>query len=414
MTTSVRQSTAETLRAAVAGYVGAGRALRRGARRRRRAAPAVGREFARRGRAAARTLTEAQKRGSPVKSTRTASPTTSTRPPTGRSVRGALDVLPLIVTAHEWERARARPAAARAAARTPSPPTSTARRRCCAKGCCRRRWSSGIQASCAPATASARRAASFCICVAFDLARGADGRMAGRRHAHAGAVGRRLRAREPRHHLAAVARRVSRAARPGAVAVLPRAAADAVRGRAVGRRRAARRPAHARARTTRPTSSTRIWRAARLPARRGRRPDRARRPRLPEDRLRSPAASTRFCAVSTTTTAIRSSCGPTRRSACPGSCRRGARATCSSPTRSASACSNRRRCRVSARRSASGCSASRSRRRSIATWWCGETAALDDARRRLRGRRDQAGVRRRVDGAGVRLGPRRERAPRMG
>ena len=45
--------------------------------------------------------------------------------------------------------------------------------------------------------------------------------------------------------------------------------------------------------------------------------------------------STRSFAVSTTTTAIRSRCGPIRRWGSPASCRRGARGTCLSPTRSA-------------------------------------------------------------------------------
>ena len=41
---------------------------------------------------------------------------------------------------------------------------------------------------------------------------------------------------------------------------------------------------------------------------------------------------------------------------------------------------------------------------SVATWWCGEAAALDDAAPRLAGMRHQAGVPRRVDGARVRRG----------
>ena len=57
---------------------------------------------------------------------------------------------------------------------------------------------------------------------------------------------------------------------------------------------------------------------------------------------------------------------------------------------------------VPAARSASGCSARRSRLPSVATWWCGEAAALDDARRHVSRRRHQAGVSRRVDGARVR------------
>ena len=55
----------------------------------------------------------------------------------------------------------------------------------------------------------------------------------------------------------------------------------------------------------------------RLPARRGQRPDGARRPRLPEDASTACSACTRSCAARTTTTATRSSCAPTPRSASP-------------------------------------------------------------------------------------------------
>ena len=141
----------------------------------------------------------------------------------------------------------------------------------------------------------------------------------------------------------------------------------------------------------------------RLHARRGRRPDRARRPRLPQDGRRARAASTPSCAGSTTTSAIRSSCAPTRRSACPASCRRGAPATCSSRTRSASGVlESPALLGVPAGDLPSACSASRSSCRRVATWWCGEAAALDDARRRLRRAGDQAGVPRRAHGAGLR------------
>ena len=111
------------------------------------------------------------------------------RPPTGRTRPWSLDVLPLIVPAPEWERARPRPAAARAAAERASPPTSTARRRCCATGWCRRRWSSGIRGSCAPATASGRRRRLPASGRVRSRARRRR-RLAGRRHPHAGAVRR--------------------------------------------------------------------------------------------------------------------------------------------------------------------------------------------------------------------------------
>ena len=50
----------------------------------------------------------------------------------------------------------------------------------------------------------------------------------------------------------------------------------------------------------------------------------------------------------------------------------------------------------------------------LATWWCGDGAALDDAAAPLDGRRDQAGVPGCVDGAGVSRGSRRRRPRRMG
>ena len=82
----------------------------------------------------------------------------------------------------------------------------------------------------------------FLHLVAFDLARGADGRwrVVGTRTQAPSGSG--LRAREPRDHLARASRRVSRAARPRAVAVLPRRSGRSLlAGAPVERRRAARR-----------------------------------------------------------------------------------------------------------------------------------------------------------------------------
>ena len=247
----------------------------------------------------------------------------------------ALDVLPADRAGRGVGAARARPAAARAAAERGRGRPLRRRRRCCATGCCRRRWSCGIPASCARVTACARRAASSCTSSAFDLARGADGAVARGRHPHAGAVRRRLRAREPRHHLAPVARRVPRAARPRARAVLPRRCVRRCSPRApADGERAARRAAHARP-VQRDLLRARVPRpVARLPARRGRRPDGARRPRLPEDRL-GPAARPRDPAPPRRRLLRSARAAADSTLGVPGSCRRGAPGTCSSPTRSA-------------------------------------------------------------------------------
>ena len=159
--------------------------------------------------------------------------------------------------------------------------------------------------------------------------------MAGRRHTHAGAVRRRLRARESRHHVARAARRVSRTARPRVVVVLPRAAADPVRRRADERRCAARRRADARTLQRDLLRACLPCAAARLSARRGRRPDGARRARLPEDRLGSPArprdpSPSRRRLLRSARDAARFDAGDSRPRA---GVARGD--TCSSPTRSA-------------------------------------------------------------------------------
>ena len=148
---------------------------------------------------------------------------------------------------------------------------------------------------------------------------------------------------------------------------------------------------------------------ARLPAGRRRRPDGARRPRLPEDGLRSAAGPRASCAGSTTTTAIRSSCAPIRRWASPGWCRRGAPGNVLGRQRVRH---GRARVAGAARVPAADLPAAARRdardaghrhlvvRRSRGARRCPPPA---------RGRRDQAGVRRRVDGAGVPLRPRRRR-----
>ena len=95
----------------------------------------------------------------------------------------------------------------------------------------------------------------------------------------------------------------------------------------------------------------------RLHARRRRRPDGARPPRLPQDARRPAAGRRRSSAGSTTASAIRSSCAAIRPSAWPAWWRRRAPATSRSPTRSARAWSRRRRSCRSCRGCAGTCSA---------------------------------------------------------
>ena len=130
-----------------------------------------------------------------------------------RPGRGALDVLPFIVPADDWEpltrglRQRARLLNAIAA-------DLYGTQRLLAEGLVPPALVFG--ASRVPArrvTASGRRGGTFLHLVAFDLGARPRRALARGRHAHAGAVGRRLRAREPPRHLAAVPRRLPRAAR---------------------------------------------------------------------------------------------------------------------------------------------------------------------------------------------------------
>ena len=121
-------------------------------------------------------------------------------------------------------------------------------------------------------------------------------------------AGRGLRAREPDRARARAARGVPRLQRAAAGAVLPHAARDA--GGAGAAR--ARQPAHRAA--DRRAAQRDLLRAGvpgavpRLPAGRGRRSDRARRARLPEDAGRAAPGRRDPAPRSTTTTAIRWSC----------------------------------------------------------------------------------------------------------
>ena len=113
----------------------------------------------------------------------------------------------------------------------------------------------------------------------------------------------------------------------------------------------------------------------------GARPHGARPARLPEDARRPRAGRRRSCAASTTTSAIRSSCAPTRRSASPGlraggarRQRRGRQRARQRPGRDAGAAwpSCPSLCRAPARRGAARCRRSRrggaASRRARATW----------------------------------------------
>ena len=254
----------------------------------------------------------------------------------------------------------------------------------------------------------------FLHLVAFDLARGADGdwRVVGtaRRRRRAPATRSRTasssRACFPTRSASCASTRCRRSS-----ATLQ---ADAARRRAVDGERAARRAAHARA-VQRDLLRARLPRAlSRLPAGRGRRPDRARRSRLPEDGRR-PAAGPRDPPPARRRL-LRSARAALRLGArrARASCRRGAPGTCSSPTRSAWACSSRRRCSRSCRRSASGCSASRSRCRRSPPGGAARPRRSTTPRRRLAdGVIKPAFADASMEPVFV-VGPRRRRAPRMG
>ena len=171
-------------------------------------------------------------------------------------------------------------------------PTAHPRRRAHSAG-------AGPRASRLSARLSRRRGAGRGVPPSGRLRSGARPRrpMVGGRHADPVAVGRGLCAREPPHRLAALPRCLPRAPRAAARPVLPGSSAGASRGGAVRRRGAPDRAADAglvhrdvlRARVPGPLP--------RLHARRGRRPRRARGPRLSQDadrpraRPRHPAAA---------------------------------------------------------------------------------------------------------------------------
>ncbi len=133
------------------------------------------------------------------------------------------------------------------------------------------------------------------------------GTLAGAVRPRAGAVRVRLRAREPRGHLARVPEPVPRRARPSPGAVPALAARGAAGGRAARDRRPADRGAHAGAVERDGVRARLPCVAPGVPARRGVRPHRARRRRCACARSASSSRCTSSCAASTRATAIRSS-----------------------------------------------------------------------------------------------------------
>ena len=200
------------------------------------------------------------------RSATTASPTTSTPTPSGAAQR-ALVAGPVAAAdrARRLGAHRGRRGAARARCSSACWPTSTARSSCCTKACCRRRWCCATPATCGRCIGV--RAAGRPAPAHRRLRPRARPRrpLVGGGAAHAGPVGPGLPAGEPADHLAPVPRGLPRAAR-AAPRRTYRACSTRWSRRAQARwspaaAHAAHRAADARARTTRPTSSTPTWRA---------------------------------------------------------------------------------------------------------------------------------------------------------
>ena len=160
---------------------------------------------------------------------------------------------------------------------------------------------------------------------AFDLARGADGALVGGVAAHAGASGLGY-VLENRLIISRLFPEAFRELRVQHLASGYRRLLDTLQQRPrTGARRATAHAAH-RAADARPLQRDLL--RARLPgalprpdAGRRQRPDGARRAPVPQDPGGPGAGARRCCAASTTTSATRWSCAPTRRSACPACCR---------------------------------------------------------------------------------------------
>ena len=280
---------------------------------------------------------------------------------------------------------------------------------CCARACCRPSWCSRTRASCAPCHGVRCRERALPAAL-----RGRPGARAGRavvgaRRPHAGAVGRRLRAREPDRAVAHAARGVPRVPRGAARRLLPAPARHAARARAAAtattRASCCSRPGpynetyFEHAYLARYLGFTLVEGGDLTVRDRARVPEDARRPRAgrrdpapPRRRLlRSARAAQRLVAR--------------RRRA---SCRRCARATSRSRTRSAAGSSRRPRCSRSCPGLCRALLGEELALPSVATWWCGQADALALRRRAPRRAGDQAGV----PGAATRAGVRRAALPR--
>ena len=192
------------------------------------------------------------------------------------------------------------------------------------KGCCRPSWCSahpGFLRACARLVAAAAGASCTSTPPIWCARPTGASRVLDR--SHAGAVGRGLRAREPHRARRACCPRRSATATSQRLAPFFRTLRDTLAALAPHDRDNPRIVLLTPGPVQRDLLRAGVPGAVpRLHAGRGRRPDGARRPRLPEDAGR-PAPGRRDPAPrSTTTSAIRSSCAPTRRWACRACCRR--------------------------------------------------------------------------------------------
>ena len=176
--------------------------------------------------------------------------------PRGMDRPWQLDPIPLLIAPAEWRDPRSGPGPARPAAgpdpRRPVRPADG----CSTGGLLPPELVFGNPASSAPATGCRSPANRYLHLYAANLGRAADGTYRRPGRPHPGAVGRRLRAREPARPLADAARGVPRLPGPAAGPLLPGRPRLAPVDRPAQPRQSPGRAADARARTTRPTSST--------------------------------------------------------------------------------------------------------------------------------------------------------------
>ena len=348
------------------GYQPASRRLRRDARSVGRAAPALGAPGRRLHRprrapsccAAASRLARLLDQDGVVYNAYGEAPPAAHEPPRAPQ-RWLLDPLPTVVSSSEWEEIETGVIERAELLSLVLEDLYGPARRCCASACCRPRSSSATAASCASATRIRLPTVQQLFTYAVDIGRDDEGALLRAVRPRAGAVGLRLRAREPRRHLARVPEPVPRlaGAPPGAVPAL--AARGAAGGGAAGDRRPADRGDDAGA-------VERDGVRARLPglqpglsARRGLGPDRARRRgadalgRRARAGARDPAPRRRRLLRPARAQ------GRLPARARPASWRPRATAPCRSSTRSAARCWRTRRCRPSCRGCPSTCSGAR-------------------------------------------------------